>query len=93
MPPNELASVKAILDSYQDAGVSYHALRSRQAAKRNFMVVHLLVPGNWSVRRGHQIAEQVETSVIKALPNSNIVTHIEPVEDPISLQDGMIDRK
>jgi len=93
MPPNELASVKAILDSYQGEGVSYHALRSRQAAKRNFMVVHLLVPGSWPVRRGHNIAEQVETRVMEAIPNTNIVTHIEPVEDPISLQDGMIDRK
>ncbi len=45
LPPNELASVKSILDSYQEQGVKYHALRSRQAAARKFLAVHLLVPG------------------------------------------------
>lgn len=93
LPPAELAEVKAILDSYQPQGVRYHALRSRRAAARKFLVVHLLVPGEWSVRRSHQLAEQVEIKVSHAIPNSNIVTHVEPVEDPISLQDAAIDRK
>ena len=93
LPASELASVKAILDSYQSRGIRYHALRSRQAAARKFLVVHLLVPGSWTVRQGHQVAEQVESEVRGAVPNSNIVTHIEPVEDPISLEDAPIDRR
>jgi cation diffusion facilitator family transporter len=92
IPAEELASVKALLDSYQARGIRYHALRSRQAAARKFLVVHLLVPGNWTVRQGHQLAEQVEHDVRGAVPNSNIVTHIEPVEDPISMEDAPIDR-
>lgn len=92
LPAEELASVKTILDSYQSKGIRYHALRSRQAAARKFLVVHLLVPGSWTVREGHQLAEQVESEVRGAVPNSNIVTHIEPVEDPISLEDASIDR-
>lgn len=92
LPPEELAKVKTILDSYQTKGIRYHALRSRQAAARKFLVVHLLVPGDWTVRQGHQLAEGVETEVRSAVPNSNIVTHIEPIEDPISLEDASIDR-
>jgi len=92
LPPKELDSIKSILDSYQTEGVRYHALRSRQAAARKFLVVHLLVPGDWTVRRGHQLAENVEIEVRKAIPNSNIATHIEPVEDSISLQDANLDR-
>ncbi len=92
LPAEELASVKTILDSYQSRGIRYHALRSRQAAARKFLVVHLLVPGSWTVQEGHQLAEQVESEVRGAVPNSNIVTHIEPVEDPISLEDASIDR-
>ena len=92
LPTEETVAVKTILDSHQSEGVHYHGLRSRQAAARKFMVVHLLVPGDWSVRQGHQLAEQVENEVIKIIPNSNIVTHIEPVEDPISLQDADLDR-
>jgi cation diffusion facilitator family transporter len=93
LPPAEMASVRAILDSFQSQGVRYHALRSRQAAARKFMVVHLLVPGEWSVRQAHRLAEQVEIEVCETVPNSNIVTHLEPVDDPISLDDAFIDRK
>lgn len=93
LPSEEMDTVKSILDSYQTEGIRYHALRTRQAAARKFMVVHLLVPGDWTVRRGHQLAEQVEVEVRKAIPNSNIATHIEPVEDPISLADADLDRR
>jgi cation diffusion facilitator family transporter len=92
LPAEETAQVKSILDAYQDEGVRYHSLRSRQAAARKFMVVHLLVPGDWTVRQGHQLAEEVENKVIKTIPYSNIATHIEPVEDPISEQDINLDR-
>jgi cation diffusion facilitator family transporter len=92
LPPDEVNAVKSILDSYQTKGVSYHALRTRQAAARKFLVVHLLVPGDWTVRRGHQLAEEVEVEVHKTIPESNIATHIEPIEDLISLQDANLDR-
>ena len=92
VPSEELTSVKSILDSYKDQGVSYHALRSRQAAARKFMVVHLLVPGDWSVRKGHSLAEQVETRVLDTITNANIVTHIEPIDDPLSMADASITR-
>jgi len=70
--------------------VRYHALRSRQAASRKFLVIHLLVPGSWSVLRGHGVAEQIENEVRATIPGANIATHIEPAEDPLSMQDGMI---
>ncbi len=88
----ELQPVHSILDSYQSQGVSYHALRSRQAAARKFMVVHLLVPGEWSIFDGHKLADQIEVKISEAIPNSTIVTHIEPANDPISLQDDALDR-
>jgi cation diffusion facilitator family transporter len=93
IPQEELSSVKSILDSYKEQGVNYHALRSRQAAARKFMVVHLLVPGNWSVRKSHSLAEQFENQVGETIANANIVTHIEPIEDPISMEDASIDRE
>jgi cation diffusion facilitator family transporter len=93
VPQEDLTSVKSILDSYKEQGVSYHALRSRQAAARKFMVVHLLVPGNWSVRKSHSLAEQLENRVTESITNTNIVTHIEPIDDPISMKDANIDRE
>jgi cation diffusion facilitator family transporter len=92
LPAEEIADVKSILDGYQTEGISYHSLRSRQAATRKFLVVHLLVPGDWTVWKGHQIAEEIERHIIAAIPYSSIVTHIEPVEDPISQEDINLDR-
>jgi cation diffusion facilitator family transporter len=92
IPETEISSVKSILDSYKEQGVGYHALRSRQAAARKFMVVHLLVPGNWTVRKSHSLAEQFENRVGETIANANIVTHIEPIEDPLSMKDANIDR-
>ena len=47
-------------------------------------------PGKWTVAHGHQVADDIETRVKKAVPNTSIVTHIEPVEDPKSMQDTVI---
>jgi cation diffusion facilitator family transporter len=92
LPPEELASVKSVLDGYRAQGVGYHALRSRQAAARRFLAVHLLVPGGWTISRGHRLAEEIENKVRDALPHTNIVTHLEPVEDPVSMQDISLDQ-
>lgn len=92
LPAEEIASVKSILDSYQPIGVSYHALRSRQAASRRFLVVHLLVPGSWTVVEGHNLAEQIERQVMAVLPYANLVTHVEPIDDPLSQADADIER-
>jgi cation diffusion facilitator family transporter len=92
LPEQELQSVCTILDTYKEQGVGFHALRSRQAAARKFLVVHLLLPGEWTIAKGHKLADQIETQVSSVLPNSTIVTHIEPAEDPLSLQDATLDR-
>jgi len=92
IPEKELQAVHTILDSYQANGVKYHALRSRRAAARSFLAVHLLVPGTWTVQQGHRVAEAIESQVREVVPNTNIVTHIEPVEDPLSWSDTDLDR-
>lgn len=93
IPAEELASIKSILDGYRSQNIGYHALRSRQAAARKFLAVHLLVPGSWSVLQSHQLAEKIENQVREAVPHVNIVTHVEPIEDPLSLQDASLDRE
>lgn len=90
IPPNDLKKIEGILDAYQPEGLRYHALRTRQAAAVNYIALHVLVPGKWTVAHGHQVADDIETRVKKAVPNTSIVTHIEPVEDPKSMQDAVL---
>lgn len=88
IPEEDRMAVGNILDSYKKDGVAYHDLRTRQSAAVKHISVHLLVPGRWTVAHGHQVADEIERKIKKVLPSTSVVTHIEPVEDPISLQDG-----
>jgi divalent metal cation (Fe/Co/Zn/Cd) transporter len=93
LPPEEIEAVKSVLNQFRYQGVAYHALRSRQAAARRFVVVHLLVPGHWTIVQGHRLADDVELRMRETLPQITVLTHLEPVEDPLSFVDGELDRK
>ncbi|MFZ1466074.1 MAG: cation diffusion facilitator family transporter [Anaerolineae bacterium] len=92
-PAPERSVVANILDRYQAQGVQFHALRTRQSAARRFMSVHVLVPGDWTVLRGHQLLEKLEREVREALTGVTILTHLEPLEDPVSWEDTQLDRQ
>lgn len=87
----ELARVREALGGYETRGIQFHALRTRRAGRRSFISMHVLVPGEWSVQRGHDLAEEVEAAVRRQVPGSTVFTHLEPVEDPASLADQRIE--
>jgi cation diffusion facilitator family transporter len=92
LPPEERAAIQDVLDAYAAEGLRFHALRTRQAGARRFASVHVLVPGAWTVQRGHDVVEQIEGDLRSRLPNLSVVTHLEPVEDPVSWADVSLDR-
>ncbi len=92
LPPEDHAQVVDILAHYRAEGIDYHALRTRESGARRFVEVHVLVPGTWSVRRGHDLAERVESDIRGALPRTTVITHLEPLEDPLSQEDIALDR-
>lgn len=93
IPEEELMAIEAVLDDYRQQGLSFHALRTRQAGARAFITVHVLVPGTWTIQQGHDWSERIETDIRQALPNVHITTHLEPVEDPLSMADQELDRR
>ena len=93
IPNAEIDQVTAVLDRYKGEGVEYHSLRTRQAAQRRFITVHILVPGNWTVQSGHNLLERIEGEVRGAFDSpTTVFTHLEPLEDPVSMEDIGIDR-
>lgn len=92
LPADEQAAVRQVLDSHLSADVQFHALRTRQAASRRFVSVHVLVPGSWPVSRGHTLLERIEQDLRQVLPNAHVFTHLEPLEDPVSYADKGLDR-
>ena len=92
LSPEDLATIRQVLDSYQNDEIQFHALLTRQAGARKFVSLHVLVPGNWSVQRGHELLERIEAEIRMALPNSSVFTHLEALEDPTSWEDQGLDR-
>jgi cation diffusion facilitator family transporter len=86
------ALIQEILAGYEKQGIEFHALRTRVAGSRSFVLLHVLVPGRWSVHQGHNLCEEIEKKIMGAIPGAHVMTHLEPVEDPVSWQDEPLDR-
>jgi cation diffusion facilitator family transporter len=93
IPAEDQREVAKLIAEYSRRyGVSFHALRTRQAGARRFVSFHLLVPDAWSVARAHQLSEEIEARMRSMVPNAAIFTHIEPISDPASYDDQGLDR-
>lgn len=86
IPAKEHGRLIEVLERYKQQGFDYHQLRTRQSGKRSFIDVHLLVPGTTSVLDGHDVVERFESEVRALLPHVEVLTHLEPIEDPRSYE-------
>lgn len=92
IPADKLAALEALLEQYRGQGLDFHALRTRQSGSREFITLHVLVPGQWTVKQGHDWAERIELDIARLLPKSHVTTHLEPLEDPVSMVDQALER-
>jgi cation diffusion facilitator family transporter len=62
-----------------------HMLRTRRSGNDALVDVHILVDPALSVSEGHQIGEQVRTSLIEQMEDiSDVTVHIDPEDDEIA---------
>ncbi|HEX7470315.1 MAG TPA: cation diffusion facilitator family transporter [Verrucomicrobiae bacterium] len=92
LSPEDIATVRKVLKTYEQTGIQFHALRTRQAGARKFVSTHVLVPGDWTVQRGHELLDKIEADVCRALPDTVVFTHLESLDDPASWDDETFDR-
>lgn len=92
LPKEDLDVVNQVLDPYRKQGIAFHAVRTRMAGRRRFVSFHVIVPGTWTVLKGHALCEEIELALHDALPESTIFTHLEPREDPVTFEDIELDR-
>ncbi len=92
LPAHEHALVLTVLARYREQGIEHHALRTRESGSRRFIELHVLVPGDWTIHKGHELAERLESDIRHALPHTTVLTHLEPLNDPVSLEDIALDR-
>jgi cation diffusion facilitator family transporter len=93
LPPEEQETIRKVLTRYEEKGTKFHALRTRASGQRRFVSMHVLVPGKWTVQRGHDLSEKIEKDLAEALGgNTTFFIHLEPSEDPASFEDQSLDR-
>lgn len=92
LPPEDRDRIRVLLSKYETDGIEFHALRTRQSGARCFVSLHVLVPGHWTVHRGHQLLEQIEREIRQAFANVTVFTHLESLDDVTSWQDTTLDR-
>ena len=80
--------LKAVRAEYPKGTVSFHALQTRESGRERFVSVHTLVPGDWTVMQGHDLVEDYEERIRQALPGVQMLSHVEPIEDPRSHEDS-----
>lgn len=93
LPPEDQRTIADIQARYRAKGIEFHALRTRRSGSRRFVSMHVLVPGDWTVKRGHDLCEEVEMALHSSLPETTVFTHLEPLEDPTAWQDTGLDRQ
>jgi cation diffusion facilitator family transporter len=87
IPDADRAVIVEVLEKLRHQGADYHALRTRESGAKSFVDVHILVPGRMSVQEGHDLVEALENEIRGRLPHVEVLTHLEPLEDPRSWDD------
>jgi len=90
LPPEEETAVRKAIEAHLGPNMDYHALRTRQAGSQRFVDFHLLVPGELTVQRAHQLAEEIEAAIGAVLGAVDIAIHIEPIEEPAAWSDSAL---
>jgi cation diffusion facilitator family transporter len=86
LPDDEQAIVSAVVAAAcDDDRAEISQLRTRESGRQRFVYVTVYVPGDWTVRRSHDVADAIETAVDSALPGATTFVHVEPSsEDALS---------
>jgi cation diffusion facilitator family transporter len=78
LAPEDDARLWAALAGFRGTEVSVTHVRTRQSGQHRFVSLTLHVPGDWTVRQGHELADDVEAAIARELPGVAVQTHLEP---------------
>jgi divalent metal cation (Fe/Co/Zn/Cd) transporter len=68
-------------------GIDLRRLRVRESGGHYFADAVVAVPPGQAVVEGHRISDEIESAVHTTLPDSEVVVHLEPRDEGLSLRD------
>ncbi len=87
LPDADHLKIVEVLQRHESETVKFHALQTREAGRERFVSMHVLVPGDWSIQKGHDLSEVIEGEIKALLEHTTVTTHVEPLEDERSWAD------
>lgn len=87
LPEEDNQAIRDFLDAHSSDHITFHAVRTREAGYRRFLEFHMLVPGSWTVKQGHDAMEDLIDEILDEWPEMRVNGHLEPIEDPRSYED------
>ncbi len=80
MSPEEERVIRSALDKHSSEFLGYHSLRTRKAGAERFVDLHVVIKYNLTVEEGHDLVSMLEKEIRSALPNCNVIIHLEPCD-------------
>lgn len=87
LPDEDHLKIVEVLQRHESETIKFHALQTREAGRERFVSMHVLVPGDWSIQKGHDLSEVIEAEIKALLEHTTVSTHVEPLEDERSWAD------
>ena len=82
-PAEELDAIERAIAaerSHHPEIAGYHKLRARRGGTRRYIDLHLQFRKGASLENAHALAHEVRGAIETALPNSEVLIHLEPEE-------------
>ena len=79
LPEEEVTAIRGAMDTVIGSDpVQVTDLRTRESGRQRFAQATVTVPGEWTIKRGHDLADRFEIAIAEALPGTTSFIHIEP---------------
>ena len=78
VPDDVMAVIRDTISDRATGAIEAHDLRTRHAGRATFIDFHLVVDGDTTVARAHEICDRIEAALKAKLPSAEITIHVEP---------------
>ena len=83
LPDDQRARIQEIALAHPEV-LSLHDLRTRSSGVQTFIQLHLVLDPDMRLIKAHEIADEVEASIMAAFPGAEVIIHQDPdgIEEP-----------
>jgi cation diffusion facilitator family transporter len=73
-----VARIRDLVSTHAEGALEAHDLRTRHAGRLTFLEFHLVVPGDMTVAKAHDICDRIESALRSEMAELVITIHVEP---------------